>query len=597
LSIGPPRTPLVRASIVVVLATLAIYGQLAGHEFIAYDTASYLTHNPEVLRGLTWEGVRWAFTTFYAANWHPLTWLSHMLDVELFGLRPGPHHLVNAAFHCANACLVVLVLARLTGDVVRSAAVALLFALHPLHVESVAWIVERKDVLSGFFGLLCLWFWIDFARTARAPAYAAALLCFAAGLMSKPMLVTWPFVLLLLDVWPLERTSLGARRLAVEKLPFLVLAASSSVVTFVAQHSGGAVQSLASYPLSVRVANAIDAYGGYLAKTFWPAGLTFYYPHTGAELGAPRTIACAVGIAAITWIAIARVQRAPWLLVGWLFFLGTLVPVIGIVQVGEQAMADRYTYLPLLGVFVALVWTAGEWARAHERFRRAVVGAAAIACAALGWLAWRQAGRWRDTETLCAHALAVDPQNHIAHDLLGLVLVERGELDAALVELREAIRIEPKDVGALVNLAAVYTRQGRLADAEDAYRGAIALSPTLTEVRFSLAAMLREEHRPAEALEQIDAILSLRPEAADMLYTRGVLLLELGRDRDARAAFERSLAIRPGDVAPRIGLARLAERAGDLDAAERELRRAVSDAPADPAPRRELDRLLEARSK
>jgi Flp pilus assembly protein TadD len=573
-------------------AVFLVYGWVAGHELVAYDSRPYLTENPWVLRGLSLEGLRWAFTSAHAANWHPLTWLSLMLDVELFGLAPGLIALENVAWHAANAVLLFLALERMTGAAGRSLFVAALFALHPLHVESVAWIVERKDVLSAFFGLVSLLAWLRWTRGERRRDLALAVFLFALSLLAKPMLVTWPFVLLLLDRWPLRRSSLGARRLVLEKLPFFTLAAGSAVATLLAQRAGGAVQSLANLPLASRLANAALAYAAYLAKTFWPVKLAFYYPHDAVRAsGVTVGLAC-LGLAAATALAFRLRRAAPYLLVGWLFFLGTLVPVIGLVQVGGQAFADRYTYLPIVGVFVAVAWGARDLADRAPALRPVLAPLAAAVLLALGFLAWRQVGTWKDSETLARHALAVTERNHVAHDVLGIAFVDAGRLPEAEAEFREALAIAPGDVMAASNLGAALQRQGRFVEAEAALRSALALTPENALLHRRLAIVLQLQGRYAEALDEIDQSLAREPLDAIAFHVRALLEDALDRTADARRSLARSLAIDPGYAAARLMLARLLLRAGEVDAAEREIGLAIEADPANPEAHRGRARAL-----
>ncbi|MFN0008010.1 MAG: tetratricopeptide repeat protein, partial [Planctomycetota bacterium] len=517
-------------------AVFLVFGRVAWHEFVAYDTRVYITENPWVRQGLTLDGVAWAFTSVHAANWHPLTWISHMVDVDLFGPRPGLHMLENVAWHAANCCLLLMALARMTGTFWRSLLVAALFAVHPLHVESVAWVVERKDVLATFFGFLCLLAWERWTRRERRSDLVLACLFLALGLLAKPMLVTWPCVLLLFDLWPLKRTQLGARRLFLEKLPLFVLAAGSAAVTVIAQRAGGAMQSLENLALGPRIANAGLAYLGYLGKTFWPADLAFYYPSAGEH-----ALAAFLLLAVVTGIVVAARGRMPYLLVGWLFFLGTLVPVIGLVQVGGQAMADRYTYIPLIGVFVALAWL--------PALRPPIAGAVVLV---LGFLAWRQVGTWKDTQTLARHALAVTEGNHVAHDLLGSTFLDAGRLGEAENEFRAALAIAPGDAEAASNLAAVLDLQGRPREAEEVLRAALVLSPTravlhrrLGLVRLSLARLLLQEGQVGAAERELALAIEANPGDAEARRGRARALLLLGREREARDELEEVLRLAP----------------------------------------------------
>jgi tetratricopeptide (TPR) repeat protein len=590
-----PRTQLGLACLALVLAVFAVYGRVATNEFVSYDTPLYLTRNPNVLRGLTWEGARWAFTTFDAGNWHPLTWLSHMLDVQVFGPRPGPLHLVNVAIHAANACLVFLVLRRMTGAFFPSLSVAALFALHPLHVESVAWIVERKDVLCAFFGLLCLWLWTGWVRSKKRSDYLLALSCFAAGLLAKSMIVTWPCVLLLFDVWPYARARLGARRLVLEKLPFFFLSIALSVVTFFAQRAGGAVRNLDVVPLSDRFSNAAIAYASYLEKAFWPFDLSFFYPHAHHGLWSIEAGLSLLFLGGVSALAFACFRRAPWILVGWLFYLGTLVPVIGLVQVGDQSMADRYTYLPLLGVFVALVWSAAKRLEVRPGDASWIPAVALSTLGVLGCLTWRQAGVWKDTRTLCVHGIAIDARNQVAHNLLALDDLERGDLEHAVSECRAALGLTPDNVEALANLGNILYLQHAYAETEDLFRRAVRGAPDRSDFHLGLSVALNAQEKRTEALSEVDEALRIDPSLAAGHATRAEVLEKLGREDEARESWIASLRLDPGQVAARLQLARLLVRHGDARAAEEEVRRAITSAPADADARRQLDLLLIAR--
>lgn len=474
-------------SLGLVTAAAAVFGQMRGHDFVSFDDGLYVYQNPMVRKGLSLEGLRWAFTTFDAANWHPLTWLSHMLDVSLFGLDAGSHHLVSLALHAGSAVLLFHLLWRGTGALARSAAVAALFCLHPLHVESVAWIAERKDLLSTFFGMLSLLAWVEHAWRPSAGRYLAALLAFALSLMAKPMLVTLPFVLLLLDWWPLER----GRRI-VEKIPFLLLSAISVAVTFVAQRQGGALDTLTASPLRLRLANALVAYLDYLVKTIWPSGLSYFYPLETESIGW-RALASALVLAAISIVVIAQARSRRHLAVGWLWYLGTLVPVIGIIKVGSQAMADRYTYFPLIGIFVAVVWTIPQRAKA-------AAGAAAAICA-LAVVSWFQVRHWRSGVSLYRHALEVDPENWAALSNLGGELLVGGKPAAAAAALAEAIRIHPDNAMAHASLGLALEQQGKPAEAVDSMRRAILLQPSNGTLYIDLCRLLRKAGRENESTE------------------------------------------------------------------------------------------------
>ncbi|MFN0241701.1 MAG: tetratricopeptide repeat protein [Planctomycetota bacterium] len=560
----PVRTRSVLACVALAALVFGVYWRVAQHAFVEYDTPEYVTENPHVLAGLSLAGARWALTSTYAANWFPLTWLSHMLDVELFGVDAGRHHLMNVALHAASACVLFLALQRMTKALLASFLVAALFAIHPLHVESVAWIVERKDVLSALFGWLCLYAWCAYAERPSALRYGAAWLCLAAGLMSKPMLVTWPFVLLLVDVWPLRRTGLGWRRLVLEKLPFLALSIASSLMTLYVQRLGGAVQALDNLPLTDRLSNAAVAVARYLAKTFWPVDLAFYYPRSDVGASTPAVLGAIALVIALLVAAVLARRRALAVTVGVLFFLGTLVPVIGIVQVGGQALADRYTYIPLTGVFVVLAFGAAQLFPSLAKPR---VALGALALVPLVILAARQVSTWRDTRTLARHALAATGENHVARNLLAIDALRRGEVDAALGELRRAHAVAPREPDVLTNLAAALFQKGALAEAEVRARECIAIAPERPKIHSTLAGILIGGRRFDEALVALDHALALDPALASAHNNRAIVLDALGRTDEAITAYERAIALRPDLASAYLGLARsLAARRRPADA-------------------------------
>jgi tetratricopeptide (TPR) repeat protein len=489
-----------------VVAAVVLYGPTLRHGFVSLDDEAYVEGNSHVRNGLTLDGVKWAFGATYQENWHPLTWISHMADVSVSGLAPGGHHLTGLVLHALNGVLLFLALRALTRDTWPSALAAALFVAHPLHVESVAWIAERKDVLSGFFWMLTL---LAYARYARRPesrgAYAAVLASFALGLLAKPMLVTLPFVLLLLDWWPLGRTP--AVR---EKAPLFALSAASSIVTYVAQAKGGVVGTWEAVPIGDRLANACVAYVSYLAKTIWPAGLSVYYTFRKIP---PATGLLAGAILVAATIAILRLglRGRPWLAVGWLWYLGTLVPVIGIVQIGRQAMADRYTYLPLVGIFLAIAWTLRELVARRPSWRVAAVATMACVLLALCAVTRAQVTVWRDSRTLFEHALALDPGNYLAHNGLGVVLVREGDVTGAISHLEEALRAAPDYMHAHNNLAGALVRAGRFAEAAEHLRAALRLVPNDAMAHYNLGLVLDQLGRREEAQVQYREALRLEP--------------------------------------------------------------------------------------
>ncbi|MEW6657611.1 MAG: tetratricopeptide repeat protein [Thermodesulfobacteriota bacterium] len=505
--------------------TLLVYSQVSRHDFLTFDDDMYVTNNPVVRAGLTWPGLKWAFTAFHSSNWHPLTWLSHMLDCHLFGLRPGGHHVTNVVLHLANTILLFLFLARVTRALWPSAAVAALFALHPLHVESVAWVAERKDVLSTFFWLLALWAYAVYVAAPSLLRYLAVVLAFALGLMTKPMVVTLPFVLLLLDYWPLGRVPGGpgaapgvagtgdpqpvaAKRvywqLLQEKIPLLALTVLSCLITVAAQKGSGAVMPMAIRPLGPRIANALVAYVQYLVKMFWPYPMIFFYPLAPV----PWWEAAGAGLAllVLTVFLLYGSRRHPYLAVGWLWYLGTLVPVIGLVQVGGQAMADRYTYVPFIGLFIIAAWGISE-ATAGWRHRSIVLSTSAAALLLACLLAsWGQAGYWRNSETLFTRAIDLNSNNYMAYHHLGMDLVNRGQLDQAIAMYQKTLSLAPQYPSAYNNLAIAYAKQGRFKEAIPHFKEAIRLTPDNVSFYRNLALAYNQEGKKSEAeavMEQV----------------------------------------------------------------------------------------------
>lgn len=482
--ISKGRRLVLSVAVVLFLAALVPYLQTARFDFVGLDDDLYVTENPRVKEGLTPEGVSWAFRTFHSYNWHPLTWISHMADVSLFGMDPGRHHLMNAFFHAANTLLLFLLLRTGTGALWRSAFVAALFALHPLHVESVAWISERKDLLSTLFGFGCIAAYFRYAGKGGNASFVAALLLFLLSLLSKPTLVTLPILLLLLDFWPLERgESLG--KLLLEKLPFFLLSMGSAAVTVTAQYLGGAVRSFEAIPLSVRVENALWSYIVYAWKAVWPAGLAVYYPHPvdlpdwpamGGEVLLWKAVAAGAVLALATLGVFHGRKRYPWLVTGWFWYLLTLVPMIGIVQVGSHAVADRYTYIPLTGLFLAAVWGVpvlmGRW-REKRAFAVVSIVSAVSVLAVLGALTFRQASCWRDSETLFRRAVAAVPEGALMHVNLGKTLVRQGSFEEAVLQYEKALRIRPLYGAALYLLGQAYQRAGDEAKAREYYTRAL----------------------------------------------------------------------------------------------------------------------------
>jgi tetratricopeptide (TPR) repeat protein len=594
------------------LGTCALYSRAATHDFVSLDDDDYVARNPRVLAGLSWEGVAWAFTTTAAANWHPLTWLSHMLDVELLGPSPGPHHVVNLLLHAANAVLLFLFLSRSTASTWRSALVAALFAVHPQHVESVAWISERKDLLSTLLGFGAL---LAYARHAERPAplrYAAVALLFALSLLAKPMLVTLPFLLLLLDYWPLARFSEpglrveaegpdrprhGIRLLLAEKAPLLVLSALSSVATYRAQGGAGAIAPSEFVSLGYRLGNAAVSCANYFARTFWPVRLAAFYPHPGVDLSVWQAVACAAALAAATGAALAWRRRLPWLPVGWLWFLGTLVPVIGIVQVGSQGTADRYTYVPLVGVFVLLAWGGAALAGASSRRRGMLAAAAAVALLACGALTWRQVGVWSDTETLFRHAIAVTERNARAREILAEHLIVRGRAEEALGLAREALAVNPGRFPAWNLLSIALTRRGRPAEAAEAARRAVAIYPSSADGWSNLGLALQALGRYAEAREAFQRATAIEPADARRWTDLATVELSLGNPAAALQAAQEAARRDPSDAQWWFNLGAIHAMTGSTDAAIEAHRRATALSPGHARAWQSLGHLLERKGR
>jgi tetratricopeptide (TPR) repeat protein len=547
------RETVLKLGIAVGLAALTVvaYAGAMSNAFVDYDDVSYVTGNAEVLRGLTLHGVAWAFTTFDAANWHPITWLSHMLDVQMFGLDAGRHHLTSVLLHTTNGVLLFLLFARMTGALWRSALVAGLFAVHPLHVESVAWIAERKDVLSTMLLILTVHAWLGWLRSRTAGRYAAVVALFALGLMAKPMLVTLPLALMLLDVWPLNRTAEPV--LWAEKLPLFALSAASAVVTFVAQRSVGAVQSIQSLAFRERLANAAESYVRYLGQMLWPLRLACFYPHPG-EIRFPAALGSMLLLLGITVSAVRARRRAPYLSLGWFWYVVTLAPVIGLVQVGAQARADRYTYVPLIGIFVAMAWGLGELTSRFPSARSAVVTGCVVAILVLAELTRIQVGTWSGNASLYAHALAVTSRNWMAHNGLGGVYYADGRTGDAIAQFEAAIQIRPAYAKGHYNLAVALSRDGRFPEAIEHYQESVRLDPGFTSAYFNMGKALDEEGKTPEAIASYRKAIDADPSRADAWANVGADLHKMGDSRAALEAFQRSDQLRPRVAVTQYGI-------------------------------------------
>ena len=480
--------------LLIAVITLAVYWPVLGNNFITYDDPDYVTGNLMVRRGLTGEGFAWAFSAFHAGNWHPITWLSHMLDVELFGINPEGHHAVGLLFHTANALLLCTLLSRLTGFRGRSAIVALLFALHPLHVESAAWIAERKDVLSTFFWLLTMMAYFRYTQKPSLLHYLPVLLFFAMGLMAKQMLVTLPVILLLMDWWPLDRfhnrhTGPEGSRLGsmlAEKVPLLLMAAGAAVITIRAQSSAGAIARSDHHSLLIASGNALLSYVNYIRKMFWPTDLALFYPFEPSAVTVLPVLASLLLLSLLSAFALMQAKKRPWLTFGWFWYLITLLPAIGFIRIGSQAMADRYTYIPLIGLFLAAVW---EAAVAVSKLKSGKLVAAGLTAAVLGTLAWLtfiQVSLWQDSFTLYRHALDVVERNWLAHNNLGILLSQHHRNDEAVVHFRETVRLNPSGGAGFRNLGNSLQMAGKNNEAIHAFREAVRLDPDDADGHFRL---------------------------------------------------------------------------------------------------------------
>ena len=552
--------------------SLAVFGRTIRHDFINFDDDLYVYNTPAIQTGLTIKGVARAFVSPHAGNWHPLTTISHMLDCQLYGLNAGGHHATNVVLHIIAVLLLFRVLRQMTGAVWKSAIVAALFAVHPLHVESVAWVSERKDVLSAVFFLLMLDAYVRYARAPSITRYLAVAVLLVAGLMSKPMLVSAPIILLLLDYWPLrrfeQRSSTNGRtkssrageqmrairRLFLEKVPLLVLAAGSCVITFILQkRTTGAIPPL---PLFWRVQNAFTSYLIYVWKIFWPTDLAVFYPHPNDTLPVWQVVLAIVFVLAITIVAIICRRERPYLFTGWFWYVVMLGPVIGLVQVGEQGHADRYTYLPHIGLFLLIVWFVGDVTAVSPFRSRVAMAAAAVIIGAVTLAAFVQTSYWRNSETLWTHALTVTSDNDVAHNNLGYLCVDRDELDKAISHFETALRIrsgkrDPHyDVGTAfmqMNLANALARKGRSDEAVIHYNEAIRLQPYYADAYYNRGSVLFAKGRTDEAVADWEKTLQIEPSYADAHTGLGNALLRKGFLREAISHYEQALALAPED--------------------------------------------------
>jgi protein O-mannosyl-transferase len=611
------------------LVTLAVYWPAFSCDFVNYDDLGYVTENSHIQAGLNWATVKWAFTAGYESNWHPLTWLSHTLDYQLYGPKPAGHHLTNLLFHLANTLLLFGVLRRMTGAMWSSAFVAALFACHPSHVESVAWVSERKDVLSAFFWLLTMFAYARYAEMSKVQGprskvfYSLALLCFALGLMCKPMLVTLPFVLLLLDYWPLGRicdlrftiyepsnlkgtpstnapsvlrplpdkskSKIVYRKLLWEKVPFLLLAIASSVVTYIVQRKGGAVST--SISLGARMANALVSYLRYVGKLLWPENLSVLYPHPGSwPLG--LVIGAAVFIAAMSAGVIWSRRRQPYLLVGWFWFLGTLVPVIGLVQVGVQSMADRYTYVPAIGIFVMLAWGVPPLLDRFPQRRWLLGGAGGVVLSGCLIVTSLQVGYWKNSETLFRRAVTVTKNNYLAYNNLGFYLSNQGKAEEAMTNYQKSLEINPNYEDAQNNLGHALARKGRLDEAILHYELALRIKPGLAEAHNNLGNALGDQGKLDEAISHYLTALQIDPENENALNNLGIARAMQGRSDEAWKLLTEATRLKPSDAGAHGNLGTLLASQNKLDEAAKQFQIALQLSPDDPKSQNNLGNVL-----
>lgn len=612
------------------VATLAVYSQIGSHDFVDYDDPAYVANNPHIRSGFTWDSVRWAFTSIDDDNWFPLTRLSHILDCQIFGLDAGMQHWTNVVLHMMSALLLFAFLKRMTAARWPSAFVAFVFALHPLHVESVAWIAERKDVLGGLFWFVTIWAYLRYVERPSPGRYVAVLVAFGCGLMTKPMIVTLPFALLLVDYWPLRRLK-ATPRVFLEKLPLIALSIAASIVTLIAQNHGRAVVALERFPFGLRLENAIISYIVYIGKFLWPTNLAVFYPHPGA-IPTWQWILGGAALAGITLAVILERNRRPYLITGWLWYVGTLVPVIGIVQVGAQARADRYTYIPLIGVSVMIAWGAAE----VVRYRRAVTWAGVAVAAIWCVITWRNVEDWRDTETLFTRAVEVTDRNFVAYnnrglfrrrsgriadalsdferaaqilpedpraqDNLGEALTTAGRVDEAIPHLERAIRLRPDYAKAHLDLASALMRGGRVNEAAAELAETLRLDPDDHDAEYRLGAVLMNQGRTSEALPHFARVLPdlvdqvrRSPDDADLRYNLGEVYVLMGRTDEAIGEFGATVRLRPDDVQTHFELARALAARGRTDDAAAEYSQTLRLAPGFTAAREGLEKLQRPR--
>ncbi len=545
-------------SIFLIITICITYGQVVNHEFISFDDDQYIFNNNNVIHGLNVKSFLWALTSFYPDYWHPMTWYSHMLDCQMFGLNSGMHHLVNVFFHISNTLLVFIVFYRMTGSLWKSAFVAALFGLHPLHVESVAWSAERKDLLSTFFWMLTMLSYQKYVQQRKIQRYLIMILFYILGLLSKPMLVTLPFTLLLLDYWPLQRLRLQSSHLEKagpyrdtnlnliwEKIPLVILAILSSLITFLAQHAVGAMSSLTALPIHIRIINIIESYAFYIEKMLWPLHLAVIYPYSPELVSLWFFVIACFFIIIISAAAFITSIRYPWFIVGWLWYLGTLVPVVGIVQVGLQTMADRYTYIPLIGLFIIFAWGLPELLKRWQYRQIVLEVSAGIILSILIIISWVQIGYWKNDYTLFGHALKVTENNYVAHSYIAKFLIDRGDFDSAINHGTEALRINPNYSYTYYIMGLALKNKGDLSGAIDNYAKAIRLDSNSIEAYNNLGNIYGQQGKFNDAIKQYSKVLEINPGSEVANVNMGITLVNLGRVNEAIHYYNKALLIKP----------------------------------------------------
>ncbi len=583
-----------------ILITFAVFYQVHSFEFINYDDPVYVYQNPNIQAGITLKAVKWAFLSISCTSiWHPLTWLSHTLDWQLFGTNAGGHHLINLVFHVANTLLLFLVLKQMTGALWSSAFVAALFALHPLHIQSVAWVSERKDVLSTFFWILTMWAYVRFANRPKIANYLLVIVFLALGLMAKAMLVTLPFVFLLLDYWPLERlgTKRSLSRLLIEKIPLFAVVLTSCIVTFIAQKRGGAAHTLENCSFFVRMANASISYVQYIIKMIWPTHLAVFYPHPGQNVSILYAVVSAAVLLVITILILRSAGNHRYLLTGWFWYLGTLLPVIGLVQVGDQALADRYSYITLTGLFIIIAWGMPELLAKWRYKKVALAVPAMLIVLVMAVCTYFQLGYWRNSLTLFQHALDVTGDNYTMHLSISESLREQGRLDEAIYHCSEAVRIKPEGFMAHIRLGYILRDAGRLDEAVGEYRKCLQIKPDDPNTLRILGTIVGQLGRFDEAVKYFTQALRIDPNSAEAHTNMGFALSCQGKLDEAAAHLTEALRLDPDSALAHYHLGRILAQKGKIDQAIAHFKQAVQIDPNDANARNSLNLALTEKQK